>query len=317
MPKLIPSVAASCILAAFTATASAKIDRVVEKSFQVQPGVNLRVVTSGGWIQVVSSPDSVVKVTAKERITASSEAEADVVLQKLDLSIEQHGNGIEATASYKDGSFMHFGTWPPIEVDFIVTVPASTSVDLKTSGGDIEVGDLDGSVLVRTSGGGIKLGTIGGEIDAQTSGGNVELAEARAKVSLSTSGGDISAKRLDGPADLKTSGGDIQVGIAEGTLAAATSGGSVKAQLKGPLKGDCTLSTSGGEVKVTVDPSASFHLDASTGGGDVDAAGLTITIARGGMGKSSLSGDVNGGGPSLTLRSSGGSIKIAAHKVDS
>jgi hypothetical protein len=86
---------------------------------------------------------------------------------------------------------------------------------------------------------------------------------------------------------------------------------------KGPLKGDCSLSTSGGEVKVVVDPSARFHLDASTSGGDVNADGLTITITHGGVGKSDLSGDVNGGGAVLRLRSSGGDIRVKAQVVDS
>jgi hypothetical protein len=57
-----------------------------------------------------------------------------------------------------------------------------------------------------------------------------------------------------------------------------------------------------------------FQLDAATSGGDVNAAGLTITIDRGGQGKSSLSGAVNGGGPVLKLRSSGGDIVVASRK---
>ena len=63
-------------------------------------------------------------------------------------------------------------------------------------------------------------------------------------------------------------------------------------------------------AKATVGKGAAFELDASTSGGEVDAAGITITIDHGGMGRSSLSGQVNGGGPLLTLRSSGGDIKV-------
>ena len=55
---------------------------------------------------------------------------------------------------------------------------------------------------------------------------------------------------------------------------------------------------------------AGFELDASTSGGDVRAEGLTITIAKGGVGKSRLAGSVNGGGPILKLRSSGGDISV-------
>ncbi len=297
-------------LAVFTATASAKIERVVEKSFQVQPGVQLKVSTSGGDVRVSPSSDSVVKVIAKEHIRAGSDAEAEEILKKLDLKIEQSGNSVEASASYENQMGFHFGSWPPVQVDFIVTVPASASVDLKTSGGDVVVGDLEGRVRAHTSGGDVKLGSIGGDVDASTSGGNVVLSEGRGSVNLSTSGGNVSADRIIGAASLKTSGGDIKVDSVENTLTAETSGGDVRAGFSGALKGDCRLSTSGGEVKAIVGKEAAFHLDAATSGGEVEAAGITITIDRGGMGKSTLAGEVNGGGPLLKLRSSGGDIKV-------
>jgi hypothetical protein len=307
LPRLL---AAAGILAAFTASASAKVERVIEKTFLVEPGVNLRVTTSGGEIQVDLLAGNTVHVTVREHIRASSEADADLVLQKLDLVVEQHGNDVVASASFKDDGNFHFGSWPPVSVDFIVTVPPSASVDLKTSGGDIGVGDLGGTVLARTSGGEIKLGKIGGEIDATTSGGNVDLDVGKAGVKLSTSGGTISAGRLVGPAHLRTSGGDIKIGAAENTVSAHTSGGDVRATFEGPLKGDSSLTTSGGDVRATVAPSAGFHLAASTSGGDVRADGFTIRIDHGGVGKSNLSGDVNGGGPLLELRTSGGDVNV-------
>lgn len=302
------------MLAALTASASAKIERVVERSFQVQPGVHLTVSTSGGEIRIVPSSGTVVKVVAKEHIRAGSEADADALLLKLDLVIEQRGDGVVASAAYRDDAGFHFGSWPPVQVDFVVTVPSQASVDLKTSGGDIVVGDLDGAVLAHTSGGEIVLGKVGGAIDASTSGGSVRLDEGRGAVRLSTSGGNISAGRVAGPADLRTSGGDIRIDAAENTLAAHTSGGDVRAVFSGPLKGDCSLSTSGGEVRATVGQAAGFQLDASTSGGEVNAAGITITIDRGGLGKSTLSGSVNGGGPLLKLHSSGGDIVVASRK---
>ena len=308
-------VAAGCMLAAVTATASAKVERTVEKSFPVQPGARLTVSTSGGEIRVDPGADAVIKVVAKEHIRASSDADADALLQKLDLVIEQRGNDVVATASYREGSGFHFGSWPPVQVDFIVTVPSRTSVELKTSGGDVVVGDLDGAVHAHTSGGEIELGKIGADIDASTSGGSVRLKEGRGAVKLTTSGGNISAEHIAGPAELRTSGGDIRIDAVESTLSAHTSGGNVRAVFAGPLKGDCTLSTSGGDVKTTVAEGAGFRLDAETSGGDVDASGLTISIEHGGLGKSRLSGSVNGGGPLLKLRTSGGDIVVASRKA--
>jgi DUF4097 and DUF4098 domain-containing protein YvlB len=127
---------------------------------------------------------------------------------------------------------------------------------------------------------------------------------------LHTSGGDIVVGRVNGVADLDTSGGNIKIDTVENTIHASTSGGNVHAGISGPLKGDCELRTSGGNVTAEVSKTASFHLDASTSGGGVNAEGLTLTIEKGGAGRSRLSGDVNGGGPTLRLRSSGGDIRV-------
>lgn len=299
------------LLALSPFAAHAKIERVVEKTFTVQPGGILKVETSGGEIRVQTSADAVVKVTAKERIRASTDAEADDILKKLTLEIEQSADGVSAYAKYeRQLAGFHWGSWPPVQVDFIVTVPVNYNVELKTSGGDVTVGNLNGKVFARTSGGDVTLGKISGEIDGGTSGGNVRLEEGAASVKLGTSGGDIRVGRAVGPTDLGTSGGNIEIKSVENTLHAATSGGDVSAGIAGAFKGDCKLSTSGGRVRVTVDKVAAFDLDASTSGGDVDATGLTITIERGGSGRSRLAGKVNGGGPLLKLRSSGGDVIV-------
>jgi DUF4097 and DUF4098 domain-containing protein YvlB len=309
MTHLSRFLATTSALAVLTASASAKIEREVEKTFTVQPGVHLKVSTAGGNVTVRSSGDTLVRVVAKEHIRAGSDAEADEVLKKLNLTIEQSGGEVDASAKYSSGFGINWGG-QPVEVDFVVTVPASASADLKTSGGDIEVSDLDGQVDAHTSGGDIKLGVIGGDIDADTSGGNVVLAEGRSNVRLTTSGGNITAKRLVGASVLKTSGGDIKVDSVENKVDAQTSGGDVKASFAGDIKGDSSLSTSGGQVKASVRKGVGFHLDAETSGGEVDASGLPITIDHGGSGKSNLSGSVNGGGPDLRLRSSGGDIEV-------
>ncbi|HTZ21705.1 MAG TPA: DUF4097 family beta strand repeat-containing protein [Opitutaceae bacterium] len=292
-------------------SAFAKIERVVEKTFTVQPGGTLKVETSGGGITVESGPGDTVKVMARETIRTDDEAEADTLLKDLTLTIEQQGNDVVAKAKYTSAPLgFHFGIWPPVQVSFVITVPTRYHADLHTSGGGIKVGDLTGNVLARTSGGGIRIGQIDGTLDAHTSGGEIRLDSCTGDTKLDTSGGGISAQRIMGKANLRTSGGSISVKQVENALQAHTSGGGVEAAIVGTVKDDCSLSTSGGSIRVAVDKTAAFRLDASTSGGGVHAAGLTIRLEEGGLGKSRLVGDVNGGGPLLKLRTSGGGIDI-------
>lgn len=299
-------------LAAFGAgSAFARIERVVEKTFTADAAGTLRVETDGGSIRVDPASGSVVTIKAIQRIRANSETEADDLLTKLDLIMEQNGNDVRVAAKYERPPLgFRWGSWPPVHVDFVIGVPAAFATDLHTSGGSITIGDLGGRADARTSGGSIKLGRMGSSVDARTSGGSITLAEAGGAVELRTSGGNITAGRIDGSAELSTSGGGIKVESVSGILRAHTSGGNIQAGFTGPLQEDSSLSTSGGSVHVTVEPSLAFRLDASSSGGGVRADGLTIRLADSGARRDRLVGDVNGGGPTLKLRSSGGGVAV-------
>jgi DUF4097 and DUF4098 domain-containing protein YvlB len=310
MNTLTRSFLTAAALAVSASIATARIDRTVEKTFPVTGTGSLKVDTQGGEIRITPSSDSVVKITVKQKIRANTDAEADELLKKLELVLEQNGNDVVAPAKYeRQPAGFRWGSWPPVNVDFVISMPAAFATDLHTSGGPITVGDVNGKVKARTSGGPIALGRIGAPVDARTSGGPITLAEAKGDVNLDTSGGNISVGKVEGAADLSTSGGGIKIESVVNTLRAHTSGGSIRAGILGPLKDDCELSTSGGGVRVTVDKAAAFKLDASTSGGDVDAEGLTLTLEKG-RGRSRLAGNVNGGGPLLKLRTSGGDIEV-------
>lgn len=307
----------SCLLTvgallAISVPAEAKIVRTVEKTFTVQPGGTFTGSTQGGDIKVTSGDVAEVRVVARQTIRTDSEQEADELLKGLEFRLEQQGNNVIAEAKYERQKVWGWKNWPPVSVDYTVTVPRTYNLDLGTSGGDIHVGNLQGTVKARTSGGDLKFAKIDGNIEGRTSGGNVRLEEGTATAKLHTSGGDVYVGRAGGPTSVSTSGGNIKLESVEELISATTSGGNIAANITGPIKQDTELGTSGGQVVVRVKKGIGFKLDASTSGGDVDAEGLTLTIEKGGMGKSKLIGDVNGGGPRLKLRSSGGDIKVRA-----
>jgi hypothetical protein len=304
-------VAAMLALPAFSAQAS--IVRTVEKTFPVKTAGTLYVETQGGAIRVSPSSDSVVKVSARQKIHASTDAEADELLKKLELTMVQAGSDVRLSARY-EGQRRGFrlGSRPPVQVEFVVSVPPAFAADVRTSGGSIVIGDLDGKVNARTSGGSIKLGRIGAPVDARTSGGSITLDSAKGDVDLDTSGGSITVGQVAGRADLSTSGGGIRIESVERAVRAKTSGGSIRAAIAGPLKENSELSTSGGSVRVTVDPAAAFRLDAASSGGGVNADGITLKIEDSNRSRTRLAGNVNGGGPLLKLRSSGGTVSVNA-----
>jgi DUF4097 and DUF4098 domain-containing protein YvlB len=129
---------------------------------------------------------------------------------------------------------------------------------------------------------------------------------------VKTSGGSIRIGKVQGEVKATTSGGSIKVQEVMGTINAATSGGSVSAYISKQPSGDCSLKTSGGSVSVHLAEDIKVDVDAKTSGGRV-RTDFPVTLI-GELSKRKLQAKINGGGPELYLRTSGGSIKI--YKID-
>ncbi len=310
MKKIISRFLVVALLAVPATLSHAKIVRVVEKSFAVESGGTLTVKTSGGDVRVKIGDSNDVHVVARQKFKTNDEEKADTMLENLDLTMQSTSEGVELAAKYNAPKRWFGRGSSSVQVSFDVIVPASFQAELRTSGGDIRVGNLSGAVDAHTSGGDISMEAIGGKVNAHTSGGDIVIKGAGGDVHLRTSGGDILVYKVSGTAVLSTSGGDIDIGEVSGAIRARTSGGDVSARIKGALTEDSKLSTSGGDVAVTVDEGIKFSLDASTTGGRINASDVTIKIKSGGSRKHRLAGEVNGGGPILKLRTSGGDIAI-------
>jgi DUF4097 and DUF4098 domain-containing protein YvlB len=304
--------------------AHAAIESPIHRSFNVHPGGTIIVDTDLGDIKVTSGASNV-GVDVIRRAKVSSQSRADELFKDLVLTFTPEGNNVRVHATYDHPtSWFHWNN--DLEVRFVINVPSQYNVDLKTSGGDISVSDLNGQVKVNTSGGDVALGHIAGTVDAHTSGGDISMAGSNANAMLSTSGGDIKVDNTAGALNAKTSGGSIDIGRAQGDLKAhtsggsidigdaggmidaSTSGGSIKARLSRQPRGESRLSTSGGGITVHVPSNVGLDIDAHTSGGDV-ASDVPVTIL-GKQDDSSLNGKLNGGGPKLVLRSSGGDIRL-------
>ncbi|HEV2722138.1 MAG TPA: DUF4097 family beta strand repeat-containing protein [Thermoanaerobaculia bacterium] len=291
---------AAAFLGFLTLSAHAAVDSPVRRAFNVAAGGTLYLDTDVGKVHVMPGAGGV--VVAVQRHAWSQKA-----LDRVHLTMTQQGNDVHVRAEV-DSMSRWFSWGNDLDMTFDVTVPARYNVELKTSGGSVSVGDLQGFVHARTSGGSVHLAHIAGPVDARTSGGDVHLSGAGGNAELHTSGGSLVIGRVGGTLLARTSGGSITVEDVHGAIDAETSGGSISASISAQPRGDSRLSTSGGSINVALAPTIAVDLDAHTSGGGVHSD-LPITV----MGKISddaLTGKVNGGGPRLVLHSSGGGIHV-------
>lgn len=254
------------------ATASAQIERRLERTFTVTAGALVTVEMAGAPISVSTGSGNSVTMTLRQIVDARNEAEADELLADYEIVAAQQAGDVRLVARRNRDRRDMFGR-SRVRFEATLTVPAHTRLDLNTSGGAITV-----------------RGHRTASVDADTSGGSI---------SVDGGTGDL---RLD------TSGGTIRVGRALGLLDADTSGGSIAVDYVGPAATNVRLDTSGGSINVGVDPAAKLHVRASTSGGGVNVSGLSLEATS--IRRSNVSGILNGGGGQLSVSTSGGSINI-------
>jgi len=306
-------------LVLFLATAAQAATDTIRRGFNVNGGGTLHLDAGVGAITIVTGGSGV----AFEVIRKAHGRNDDEQLREHRITFRQDGNDVHVESDFEHSWDRWFSSY---DVEWNIRVPAEYSLDVRTSGGSIDLADIGGNVEAKTSGGSIRTGmlkgpatlkTSGGSISvggartnvvAHTSGGWIKVGDASGPVEAKTSGGSITITKADGDVIARTSGGSITIEDAAGTVNASTSGGSIQARLSRQPRGDSRLTTSGGGVTVTLASGIGVELDARASGGGVHST-VPITIV-GSQDDDELKGAINGGGPKLVLRSSGGGIRV-------
>jgi hypothetical protein len=288
------------ILAAILGTSIAPAaQRTFDKRLDAPAGGRLTFDADVGSVAVTGGDVSQVIVHADAQGSQS-------FLDRIHISAEQSGSGVTISVRMDHTGWLDWLVLGSNRVDFTVEVPRTYPVDLRTSGGSLDVRNLNASVRGKTSGGGIHVQDVAGPVNMHTSGGGVSAERVSGSASLSTSGGSIEASDSTGDLDLSTSGGGIRVQNDDGKVDAHTSGGSIRAELR--ANDGITLDTSGGSITLLLPQGAHASIDAETSGGDVTST-LPVTTT-GTVSGSHLHGTIGGGGPAVYLHTSGGSIRI-------
>jgi hypothetical protein len=304
--RILRTASAAAILASSGAFGA---DETVTRTFSAEPGGRLVVDVDMGRIEIFSRPGNEVRIDAEFRKEGWSGSKIRGFIEDFGLEFSQTGGTVTVHSDYgwEDGqSWFSVRRHPDIRIR--IGVPAVFNAELRTSGGSITVGDLQGRVDAKTSGGGLEFGSIRGTVNGRTSGGSVTVGDCTGDVDVQTSGGGIRVGRTEGNVLVRTSGGGITLESVSGSVTAKTSGGSIQATFTKSPTADCVFETSGGGISVTAPADLKADIDGRTSGGRV-STDFPVTVT-GVIDPHKLAARINGGGPLLTLRTSGGGIRL-------
>lgn len=284
-------------------------EETVTRSFTAEPGGRLVVDIDMGRIELQSHAANEVRIDAEFGKEGWSDSKIHEFIEDFGLEFSESGGTVTVRSDFgrENGRSWFSGNRHP-NIRIRIRVPAVFDATLRTSGGSVSVGDLQGRVDAKTSGGGLEFGSIRGTVNGRTSGGSVTVGDCSGDVDVQTSGGGIRVGRTEGNVRVRTSGGGITLESVSGDVTAKTSGGSIHAVLTRNPTADCLFETSGGGITVTAPADLKADVDAATSGGRV-STDFPVTVT-GTIDPHRLSAGINGGGPRMILRTSGGSIRL-------
>lgn len=317
------------VLMASCLAASASTEDQINKRFDAQPGGRIEVDIDFGGIAVVGGASNEVTVSVYRKVSRRSESAEVAFLTNHPVTITQEGSTVrvESHSISKLNASEWFSSGSS-EGRYVITVPAQFAAKLNTAGGGIKVSNFIGNTEVHTSGGGLDFVRVQGPINGSTSGGGIRADDCEGAIRITTSGGGIrvhggsgsleggssgggvTVAEFKGAVRVHTSGGGIDIENVAGDIDGSTSGGGIKVGFASAPASPARLTTSGGSITASLPEKTAFNLDAATSAGKVSTDFPVTTVVKGKQDSGSLRGTVNGGGPELYLRTSGGGIHI-------
>ena len=194
---------------------------------------------------------------------------------------------------------------------------------LRSGGGHIRAGQIGGRADLETEGGNITVGQAGNLVSVRTGGGQIDFGEVRGSVRAQTGGGGIRIMYVSGPMEVESSAGSICLTRVAGTVRAATAGGTITAWINPDasssggtvhLPGLSQLTSGNGDIIVFLPRNLAADIDAvveSGGERRIEAdPSLALQVQNRGNGPVHAMAALNGGGPTLKLRTTAGKIRL-------
>jgi len=272
---------------AFTSTATAE----ETQSLGVTSPITLKVLNEHGDVTVIGADVDTVTVDVTKTGFGTTQSQADASLESIKYDLTYNDDVINLTYKFP-------GTKRQVDqqVDFVITVPTDSKVDVQASLGAVQVSNIQGDVVLNNQFGDITVDKVDGSLDVNTNSGSIDLTSIKAGTKdidiysgfgtttlEQISGANIMIESQSGKLDLEnvratkkmtltTAFGDVKfmTGTA-GTLDVSTKSGSISLTAVN-VSGELTLMDDFGNITLEQVKAASYDAETDSGAITVDGA---------------------------------------------
>lgn len=214
--------------------------------------LTLTIYNAAGDVTITGGDVDAMQIDVAKTAFDSTQARADEEVKSVNYTIEQDGNNI--TIKYDIPKSMNFNN-KINTVDFVITVPNETTIDVDTGFGEVSVANTKGNAKIRNDFGDVTLENIEGGLTVQTNSGEVNATSITAgseAIALHSDFGAVILKKAGGrDITLDSRSGKITLSEvrATGKLTAGTDYGNVK--FDNGSAASSSYTTKSGEIELT------------------------------------------------------------------
>jgi len=258
-------------------------EATVDQSFPLKPGASFTLQNTNGSVDVATWDKPEVHIIAEKRMSLDSggwwlarliglrqtrietHADAQALFDQLAVEFSGDESRRSVMTRYPDSRDVN------CSVNYRVTVPRATNVDLDTTNGSIHIAGVEGETAVSTTSGSVAVEDVNRRVHATTTNGRVNLQD------------------IAGPVSAKTTNGSVSVRVAS------------------PLQ-DVEMRSVNGSVTLYVPAESTFAVTARTTNGSVSCDPPLSSVVE--QTRKRVEGVVGTGGPHLELSTTNGSVRI-------
>lgn len=239
----------------------------LRQTYQLSPGAQVEVSSISGSVEIETATTNIAEV----HIIRSARSRDDLEYRRV--IVEGTGSSLIVRGEREKGERR-----TPRGVDVrqrvMLKIPRQVNLATKSISGSVNVGDIDGEVLVSSVSGSVSIGDVNGQVEVSSVSGQVD------------------------------------VGQAVGHFTASSVSGSVTATVKRLSERGIRISSISGQVELRFTDELNADLDVSSISGRVYADVPNVTI-QGKLEPSNFRARIGGGGAPISLSSISGNVRLA------
>ncbi len=279
-----------------------------------------------GNIIIKSHSEGKITIDALKVIKTHSLGKAEDIADRIEIEVQKVGEEVNIQTKYPRQGFRGgISCW----VNYQISVPSETQLNIKTTSADVEVEDIQEKVRINTVSGDVEAESIKGRMDISSVSGDfylqdiqgdlllegtssdMELEQIKGDVRIDGVSGDLTLQEIWGDIEASTSSGDIEVEQAEGELDLNTISGDVEVKTEMSTEGEYIIETTSGEVFFYLPEKSNARLKCESQSGSISTQ-IPVNVLS--TSRRFLEGELGTGGPSrIFLSTVSGDINMRGY----